>query len=843
MSSKDGNSNELILNPGEFAFLQDNTKGNVQTFVGPLVITQTGQLRPILFGKGRFTETSLQNAAAQSVSAEKGQYLILENPAMKENGGLKHPVAASNNTSTPDLLHGQKIVVPGPVEFALWPQQAVTLIGGHHLRPDQYLLVRIYDEDAAVANWGDAIVVEVGDEDNDKKDSKNDAEAIVGKTAQELDLSLGKLLVIKDVSFYIPPTGVEVIPAENGEYVRDALTLEMSEYAILVDSNGNKRYEPGPQIVFPEPTEEFFREDGSIKFKPIELTPAQGLHVKINCDYTDEVWPVVGESTDEAWPVVGESSKVTTQKRRFKEGDEVFITGATHPIYYPREEHSIVRYGEHLIHYATAVSAGQARYVMDKNSGKIVTRHGPDMILLNPIDEVFVTRILSDAESLLMYPGNQDSLQHNQALRQSQLDRYDGSGLLDSEKMVDEFVDQVKSKSLAYSARPRAAKAALPDQIKRKTSYTKPHSVTLDDRFAGAPTLKVWTGSAVLLVQADGNRRVEVGPQVVTLDYDETASPLHLSTGKPKTTNELLTTGYLEVANNKVSDIISIETRDGVNVDLKLSYRVSFEGDETKWFDIDNYVKYLCDHCRSLLKGVIRHHTIRVFYTDPVTVIRDTILGAKTEGEDRCRLFKENGMVITDVEVLGVTIADAEIGHLLARQQQEVVTNQIAIDRTVQQLEVVTAEAENEKATLKLRDEVYQLKQGLDLAKLADQGVEAAVRAAEALKRFEERDVQEAQKRKTETADHEEELRHRTDLVELDIRGEEAETANVIARFGAANGDLAAAIRQLGDEQLLEKVATAMGPMRIIGGGTITDVLAGLLGDQGSEMLSRLTDK
>ncbi len=818
--AKSRSSNELILNPGEFAFLQDNTKGNVQTFVGPVVVTQTGQLRPILFSEGHFTETNLQDAAAQCVSAKKGQYLVLESPT-KKSGGLDHPVPASNNTSTPDLLHGQKIVVPGPIEFAPWPQQAATLIGGHHLRPDQYLLVRIYDEEAAVANWSDAIV----------KIEDDAEEGVATKALEELDITLGTLLIIKDVSFYIPPTGVEVIPTEKGEYVRDALTLEMSEYAILVDSNGNKRYEPGPQIVFPKSTEEFFEEGGCIKFKPIELTPTQGLHIKINRNYTYEVWPVV--SAD---------GKVVTEKRAFKEGDEVFITGATHPIYYPREEHSIVRYGENLVHYATAVSAGQARYVMDKNTGEIVTRHGPDMILLNPIDKVFVTRVLSDAESLLMYPGNQDSLEYNRTLRQFQIDRGEDKEALTKSMMAAHFSDQTSGgEGLTRSARSSAAQAALPDQIRRKTTYTKPHSVTLDDRFAGAPTLKVWTGSAVLLVKADGKRRVEVGPKVVTLDYDETVSPLHLSTGKPKTTDKLLTTGYLEVANNKVSDIVTVETSDGVNVDLKLSYRVSFKSDETKWFDIDNYVKFLCDHSRSLLKGATRRHTIRVFYADPVTVIRDTILGKKMEGEDRARLFKENGMTITDVEILDVIITDAEISRLLACQQQEVVTNRIVIDRTIQQLEVATAEATNKKAILRLEDEVYQLKQEFGLAKLADQGIEAEIEAAETLRRLKEKDAQATQIRATDNANHESGLKQRTDTAELCIKKDEATTANVVARFKAANGDLAAAIRQLGDEQLLEKVAQAMGPMRIIGGGTITDALAGLIGGEGSELFTRLT--
>ena len=263
------NSNELILNPGEYAFLQDKTTGNVQTNVGPFVVTQTGQVRPIKLEDGKFRETSLQDAVEQCISAAKGEYLILHNPTL-ENDGLKHPDPKNTNTSVPDLRHGEKIIVPGPVQFALWPEQYASVVKGHHLRTDQYIVVRVYDEDAAVANWGDAIVT-----------TDSEADAIVTKTAAQLGLTLGQLLVIKDVSFYIPPTGVEVVQDDNGHFVRDALTLEMSEYAILTDQKGDKRYEQGPQIVFPEPTEEFFEEGGSIKFKPIELTPTQGLHITV----------------------------------------------------------------------------------------------------------------------------------------------------------------------------------------------------------------------------------------------------------------------------------------------------------------------------------------------------------------------------------------------------------------------------------------------------------------------------------------------------------------------------------------------------------------------------------
>ena len=54
---------------------------------------------------------------------------------------------------------------------------------------------------------------------------------------------------------------------ENGNYVREAVTLERLEYSILVDENGNKRYERGPQVVFPKPTENFYIENDNRKFR------------------------------------------------------------------------------------------------------------------------------------------------------------------------------------------------------------------------------------------------------------------------------------------------------------------------------------------------------------------------------------------------------------------------------------------------------------------------------------------------------------------------------------------------------------------------------------------------
>jgi hypothetical protein len=84
---------------------------------------------------------------------------------------------------------------------------------------------------------------------------------------------------------------------------------------------------------------------------------------------------------------------------------------------------------------------------------------------------------------------------------------------------------------------------------------------------------------------------------------------------------------------------------------------VNFEGDQSKWFTIENYVKHMCDHIRSVLKGKVRKLTIEEFYRNSTDIIRDYVLGpnANPDGSPTKRsgmAFPENGMRVTDVEVL-----------------------------------------------------------------------------------------------------------------------------------------------------------------------------------------------
>ena len=149
---------DLVLPPGSYAYMQDVTKGVVKTYTGPTVINPTAQERPVVFvpdpgsGPGTYRNAgSLEEAMKISPVAAEGHYIILRNPAK----GNKHPDEGSAQPSAEQEI-GRAIIVPGPATFALWPGQVADVVEGHHLRSNQYLLIRVYNEDEARKNWGKA---------------------------------------------------------------------------------------------------------------------------------------------------------------------------------------------------------------------------------------------------------------------------------------------------------------------------------------------------------------------------------------------------------------------------------------------------------------------------------------------------------------------------------------------------------------------------------------------------------------------------------------------------------------------------------------------------------------
>ena len=805
---------DLVLSINEYAYVLDRTKGNVLCHVGPTKtsLSQSDELVRFEPKSKKFRPCGYNEAISLFASAPENWYLVLKNPT--KSG--RHPTAGTSNNLPEDIEIGRKINIPGPVSFALYPGQMAKVVKGHALRTNQYLLARVYDAASASAEGGQVIDADGNVVVPEKKDYVN-----------------GQILVIKgtDISFYIPPTGIEVIPLQNNDalgYIRDAVTLERLEYCILKDEDGNKRYVHGPEVVFPEPTESFVTSPkGGFIFRAIELSKISGIYVKVIAEYADDDGTV--------HPV----------------GEELFITGDDQMIYYPRPEHAIINYDEKILHHAIAIPDGEGIYVMNRMNGEIKTVRGPAMYLPDPRVEVVVKRKLSQRECNLWYPGNQTALAYNAGLTEKSLEK----AIAKSVKAATANLDS--STATAYSVtnsvsninRELQTLAYLESNagISRGTSYTKPRTITLDNKYDGVVSLDVWTGYAVNVVSKNGTRKVVRGPQTILLDYDQTLEELQLSTGNPKTTDKVEHTVFLRYENNKVSDIISVETKDFVECSVKVSYCVDFDSAYMdSWFSVDNYVKYLCDRIRSLLKREVKKHTIEDFYQNYSDIVRNIAIdysenttSEKASNKHEGRFFRENGMFVKDCEVLSLTV-ESEIAEILERHQRDMVEKSLELSDAEARVKVAEAlfdaeKKENELASTKLINRMNlqgeEARRKLEIQAEVNRKQEAEKQAAKQAEKDMQvlidaiHEAEMARKQKEIDAN----IAEKKAFADIEKAKQEAYAKTVADVMKSIQPDLVAAIQAQSDSKVFNSIATGIAPYAIGNGESAAEFVDRLL--------------
>lgn len=771
---------DLVLSTNEFVFIQSKTNGQIKTYTGPIMVTISAQESMVVFNSKtkRFEETGdFEKARQIFTSAPEGWYVVLKNPAKDST----HPDAAKAMNS-PELNIGKKINVAGPCSFSLYPGQMTKVIQGHRLRSNQYLIARVYDADAA---------------------SKSVA-TIVDAEGKEVETTatkyfVGQLLVIKgtEVSFYMPPTGIEVI-ADNGEYVRDAVTLERLEYVILKDESGSKRYVSGPSVVFPEPTETFVEsgnKKGGVIFRALELSPISGIYVKVIADYVEN-------------------------KVEHKTGEELFITGNDQMIYYPRPEHALIQYDGKYMHHAIAIPEGEGRYVLNRLTGDIKTVTGPAMYLPDPRTEVVVKRKLSKRECELFYPGNREVLEYNQGLSEIATEKLARSGKANA------ITDAINCAYSTANATDSLAIFEATANISRGVSYTKPRTITLDTKYDGVVSIDVWTGYAVCVVSKSGKREVVVGPATRLLNYDETLQPISTSEGD---------TVFLKLNNNKITDVINAQTSDYVDVQVKLTYNVDFNGDKSKWFEVDNYTRFVTDYMRNAIKIAIKDYDIQNFYADSTAIIRTEVLDEETG----VHTFKNNGAVITDVEVVSVSV-ERSVAELLEQHQEEILSKSLELADADAKMQVVTALAEVEKkeADLAAANKLYKLEldQKFKEDQLAkEEAIKAKLRAASAAENKAKADMQEvlamineaelARKKAVQDA----EIAHEKELAAIEEAKQKAYAATVVEMLGAIQPGLIEAINGQTNAELANGIASSVAPYAIGNGKDVSEIVSQML--------------
>ena len=810
---------DIVLAPNEYTFVLSKTNGVIKTHTGPMTMTISAQESLVVFDpkSKQFIEVAdIDKAKRLFTSAPEGWYIVLKNPA-KDN---MHPDSGKANNS-PDLEVGKKINIAGPCTFSLFPGQMAKVVQGHRLRSNQYLLARVYDADAAKKNIDTATIVDT--EGNEVKDKK------------ATEYFMGQLLVIKgtEVSFYVPPTGIEVIPlgGKGSDYVRDAVTLERLEYAILKDEDGEKRYVHGPAVVFPKPTEVFVEtpKGGNI-FRALELSPISGIYIKVIAAYKDD------NGVDH--PI----------------GEELFITGKEQMIYYPRPEHAMIQYDGKYMHHAIAIPEGEGRYILNRLTGEIKTIIGPQMYLPDPRKEVVVKRKLTAKECGLIYPGNREVLEYNDALNEQATQRLVQKGLTATDSLTNAI-------NCAYSTVNQEATLAIFEanaNISRGSSYTKPRTITLDTKYEGVVAVNVWTGYAINVVAKSGKREVVVGPTTRLLNYDETLEPIILSTGCPKRTDNTITTAYLRIENNKVSDYIRVQTKDYVDIDIKVSYCVNFlEEYKDKWFCVENYVKYMTDRMRSMLKREVKKYDVHEFYANSTDIVRSVVLGKASgngKGEDKKkydgRLFKENGMLVYDVEVLKIDV-DSDIAEMLEAHQREMIEKAMLLNDAEAKIKLVEAiaEADQKEAEVAKAKRLHSIetKNIIETEEFAKaQALEAKKRAAAQAKAEAELALQdilnkiEEEKLARDKAANDAKVALQKELEAIEAAKQKAYADTIKEIMASVSPDLVAALSTKANAELLTEATKNMSPYAIARGASVADTVDVLM--RGTSLEGVLTD-
>ncbi len=783
---------DLALSIGEFVFLQTTSTGKFTTHVGPTYVTASENQRYMIpDSKGRLVPVDLgmvkEKAIQTSISARRNQYVILSHPS--ESKEKPHPKAGQANEDT-GLKFGEVQVIPGPCHFALWPGQEAIVVDAHTLRTGQYLVIEVINEAEALANWdtktmgtapwnlGQEVVAEniintkktdvSAEGEGEKAEVVSEApENKLAKTAERTTPIQGKQYIItgREVSFFIPVTGVEVVKDKGGKYVREALVLQQLEYCVLVSETGEKTVVRGPGIVFPRNAgETFYAYQSNTTFRPIELGKKRmGIYVKALVNFTDE--------SGKTWEA----------------GEEGFITGEDIPFFYPDERLDIIMYGDKLVLYAVTVESGKAYYLLNRDSGQIELVKGPAMLLPNPVEQVFIERKLSDDELKLWYPGR-SVIGRNERETRGRMDFSEEAAYGDTRLGNNQRVDISQAPT-----RKGGFEALIAFSTQRDNQFSEPRVISIGNEVPQAPRINVWQNFAIQVKNAANKTRFVVGPKSTFLDYDEELVTFVKPNGSSNSDV------YLQLQNNTWSYNIDAQTNDGVNISLELVTKVNFTGEASEaWWSVENPWKLIYENFQAQLVPYVASHQLEELITPAgYANMLAQVITTNEEGDQKPIVIESNSMQVERVYIHSLAIMDNTVQAQMARTRTTMVN-----------LDLQHAAAVEEADTLA---KIAELRQTITTHKLSILKNDTGFAEAEARAREEVADIVASiamarQLKQAETSATIEEGENA-----LRIRMLQEETEAMVKRLSAIAPHDSAYLRQIVSGQLLNQFAETFG--------------------------------
>src|SRR5688572_9492907 len=207
-----------------FLWSLNETSGEILTHIGPTEFTPSANDRIVKAnGRGGFEPAPME--ARPFVIARDGEYVLLENPIQVEpiDGGSNGGFVPGGNKEK-ELKLGTKKIIPGPCAFPLWPGQSAEVRPAHKLGANQYLLIEVVgtiDESAPYYKLVidsarlSSVFIDAVDADAPAAPAAGVSKPETSGKAAPVALRVGQRIVIqgRHTQFFIPPSGIEVVPA------------------------------------------------------------------------------------------------------------------------------------------------------------------------------------------------------------------------------------------------------------------------------------------------------------------------------------------------------------------------------------------------------------------------------------------------------------------------------------------------------------------------------------------------------------------------------------------------------------------------------------------------------
>jgi len=739
-----------------FLWSLNETSGEILTHIGPTEFTPSANDR-IVRANDRGGYEAAPMEARPFVVARDGEYVVLANPVRRntdENSPNDEYVPGGNKEK--ELHLGTKKIIPGPCAFPLWPGQSAEVRTAHKLGANHYLLVEVVgplDEKARYyklvidsAELSSA-VIDSGETDGQ---SPADAAPVVRTAAGTTQLRLGQRIVIqgRHTQLFIPPSGIEIVPP-----VEDADPTSSKE----TEDDGLANL---PATAAAECAKLIAQVNTGLTVKQFSILKNELRH---RADIQSGEKAIILSALDGAWE---ERQSGKPAARRNREGErrsapaDPFARRAV--VLGPKEfcflfdadgNARIVRGPARVFPgpYDTFLQRGSRRRVYD--AYELAEHQALWLRIIQPISRERLAKFLPPEYKLdrdhyeagheliirglpsVFFPfieadvinpvtrephvGNDHSVVIINAIG---IDQKSGIYVRDLRKGMVRTIRGEASFLVDPRFEEHVNRRIPKEQWNLWIAHSEGHKATQETAVTTpwAVSISVPNNEACLISSRHG-QRVEIGPKVVLLEYEEALSSLKLSKGPSKDGHQTVTTAFLKIQGGRVADTFEIESSDFVKIKVRLGFAGHFEGPAERWFQVDDPVKLLADSVRARLREAARLENASKLLREAGVIVRRVLFG-----EGTAMRFAENGMVLDAVDVLSLQISDATLAELFANVQRESVKLQLQDTQASRRLESTrhtdTIDAEE---NLLRRGAVKRKSETAQLESEATHGVEA----------------------------------------------------------------------------------------------------------------------